>query len=76
MRNTLASMAVGIAAADTVVVLVLMYIEYRGSVARHEYLVQMTGVQACMDTPGCFYDADDLVDTKRALDYSNQNCSK
>ncbi len=42
----------------------------------HEALVTMQGIQACMDTPGCFYDGDDLIDVKRSLDYHVANCKK
>ena len=41
-----------------------------------EALTVMTGVGLCMNTPGCFYDADNLVDTKRALSYHQARCKK
>ena len=36
----------------------------------------MHGVSLCMNTPGCFYDADNLIDVKRAFDYNRARCSK
>ena len=46
-----------------------LVIEYNKVQKCREAMVTMEGTNVCINTPGCFYDADDLVDTKRALDY-------
>jgi len=41
-----------------------------------EAIAVMKGVDACMDTPGCFYDADNLIEAKRSFDHYNKSCKK
>ena len=42
----------------------------------HEAMTIMQGVNTCIETPGCFYDADDLIDANRALSYHKSVCRK
>ena len=39
-----------------------------------EAMATMGGVQVCMEKPGCFYDADDVVAAKRSFMYHMAHC--
>jgi len=39
-----------------------------------EAMATMAGIQMCMETPGCFYDADDVVAAKRSFMYHMAHC--
>jgi len=41
-----------------------------------EAMAVMKGVDACMDTPGCFYNADNLIEAKQSFDHYNKVCKK